>query len=79
MLSIYQGYAVSQSLLEEAARTEWLVGPVLLCYSLCAVVALVVCTVAYLLVGRRGPWTEREVPRRARRHAAMHPRVYRAS
>ena len=53
MLSIYQGYAVSESLLEEVARTQWMVDPVLLCCSVCALVALVVCTVAYLLGGRR--------------------------
>lgn len=79
MLSIYQGYAVSESLLEEVARTQWMVDPVLLCYSVCALVALVVCTVAYLLVGRHGPWTEPEVRRRARRHAPMHPRAHRVS
>ena len=79
MLSIYQGYAVSESLLEEVARTQWMVDPVLLCYSVCALVAFVVCTVAYLLVGRRGRLPERKAQRRPSRRAAMHSRAHGAS
>lgn len=76
MLSIYQGFAVSESLLEEVARTQWMVDPILLCYGVCALVAFVVCTVAYLLVGRRGGRPERQVRRRPSRHAAMRSRAH---
>ncbi|NNE18872.1 MAG: hypothetical protein HKN10_10385 [Myxococcales bacterium] len=79
MLSIYQGYAVSESLLEEVARTQWMVDPVLLCYSVCALVAFFVCTVAYLLVGRHGGRPERRARRQPSRHAAMQPRAHGAS
>ncbi len=79
MLSIYQGYAVSESLLEEAARTYWIVDPILLYYSVCALVAFVACTVAYLLVGRPGGRSERQVQRRPSSHAAMHSRAHGAS
>lgn len=79
MLSIYQGYAVSESLLEEVARTQWMVDPVLLCCSVSALVALVVCTVAYLLVGGRVGRPECDVRRRPSRHSAMHSRPHGAS
>jgi hypothetical protein len=79
MLTIYQGYAVSDRLLEEVARTQWAVDPVLFCYSVCAILTLLVCTIAYLVVGRHAQSGQHRIRRSARRHAAMHPRAQGAS
>ena len=71
MLSIYQGHAVSESLLREVARTGWIVDPVLFCWGISFLVALVVCTVAYFVLARRGRRIERPVRRRLRSRSAM--------
>jgi len=71
VLSIYQGHAVSESLLREVARTKWIVDPVLFCWGISALVALVVCTVAYLVLARRGRRTERPIRRRRGRRSDM--------
>ncbi len=71
MLSIYRSHAVSESLLGEVARTEWLVDPVLFCYGVFGFAVLFVCTVGYFVLG--GSWRRTERPARARRrvkHAA---------
>ncbi len=49
MLSIYRSHAVSESLLGEVARTEWLVDPVLFCYGVFGFAVLFVCTVGYFV------------------------------
>jgi hypothetical protein len=76
MLSIYQGYAVSESLLREVARTRLTVDPVLFCYAICVLVALVVFTVAYLVLARGERRTGRRVRGRLRSRSAMLSHLY---
>ena len=71
MLWIHQGYTVSEILLREAARTEWMVDPVLFCYGIYVLLALLVCTVAYLVHIWRGRSTKRVVRTRLHGRAAM--------
>ncbi|MFW2387878.1 MAG: hypothetical protein ACN4G0_06055 [Polyangiales bacterium] len=58
MLWIYQGYGVSDILLQEVG-TKWTVDPVLFCYGIYVLVAFLVCTVAYLVLAWHGRRTER--------------------
>lgn len=74
MLWIHQGYAVSEILLREAARTKWIVDPVLFCYGTYVLVALLVCTVAYLVYAWHGRRTERVIRMRLHGRAAMFSR-----
>ncbi len=75
MLSIYQGHAVSESLLREVARTTLIVDPVLFCYGIYVLVAFVVLTIAYIVLARRGRRTERPIRRRLRGRSAMLSRL----
>lgn len=70
MLSIYQGYGVSEILLQEVG-TKWMVDPVLFCYGIYVVVALFVCTVAYLILAWHGRRTERLTRRRPNGRAVV--------
>jgi hypothetical protein len=52
MLTLFGPIGVSDSLLGEVARTEWLVDPVLLCWAALLIVTVLVCTVVYFVFGR---------------------------
>ena len=64
MLSLYRPIAVSSSLLDEVARTGWLVDPMLFCYASWIITTVLACTVGYFLFGRTSPRRKR----RARAH-----------
>lgn len=74
MLWIYQGHAVSEALLHEIARTKLMVDPVLFCYSVYVLVALLVFTAAYLVHTWRRRRTKRVVRTRFHVRAAMFSR-----
>jgi len=79
MLSIYQVHAVSESLLREVAQTRWMVDPILFCHAFCALLVLVVVTVAYLLLAWHGRQSKPQVRRRAGSRAVIHSRPKLAS
>jgi hypothetical protein len=70
MLWIYQGHAVSEVLLQEAG-TKWTVDPVLFYYGIHVLLALFVCTVAYLVLAWHGRPTKRPIRRRSHNRAMM--------
>jgi len=79
MLSIYQAHAVSESLLREVAQTRWMVDPILFCHAFCAVLVLVVVTVAYFLLAWRGRHSKRQVRMRPSGRAVIRSRPRLAS
>ena len=70
MLWIYQGHAVSEILLQ-GVGTKWTVDPVLFYYGIHVLLALFVCTVAYLVLAWHGRRTERPIRRRPHGRAVM--------
>lgn len=75
MLWIHQGHAVSEVLLHEIARTHLMVNPVLFCYGVCVLVALLAITAAYLVHAWRGRRAKRAVRTRLHVRAATFLRL----
>jgi hypothetical protein len=75
MLWIHQGHAVNEVLLHEIARTNVMVDPVLFCYGVYLLVALLVFTAAYLVHTWRGRRAKRVVRTRLHVRAAMFSRL----
>jgi len=70
MLTLHHAITVNNSLIDEVARTEWLLDPISLCIALSLAFIVLGLTLAYIVLGRSPPRARR--PARLRRLAVAH-------